>query len=458
MGSGLSGLVRSIRNRVDGLRNRGKKEERTPEEGTKAIRLSEEARILLSSLCEALGPRPAASVSSRRAARHIAAEMEKRVSDVTLTGGRIYPESGKGMLLFSYIFLLVSFILTLIGLPYLAVAAIALYLAALYGEIAGNGGWLRRFMRTSEATSVHAVIEPEEDVKQTLVFSSHHDSAKIEEKKDGLFWKMASWRLLQPAAFAVMSAAAVLSFLFEIFGGVFWRVNLPSVPVLLLLLLSLAASSLSFSTFRFSGEEYSPGAGDNLSGVAVAITLLDHFSREKKEGRGLRNTRLVFVSFDGEECGRSGSRLWFRDNAYLLENAAVLNFDGLYREDDLVFLSRDGNGVVLLSEALASRCSAIALAMGYRIPVGRIGLLGGETDAASAAGYAEAVTLTAMAPGTETPAHTADDTPDKVSEEALSRAIAVAVRLACDMDGVPESKGDDIPLLSSERKYRLSKY
>ena len=124
-----------------------------------------------------------------------------------------------------------------------------------------------------------------------------------------------------------------------------------------------------------------------------------------------------------------------------------------------MFLSRDGNGFIPLSESLASRCSSIASSMGYRIPVGRIGVFGGETDAASAADASlEAVTLTAMAPGTHTPAHSMDDTADKVSEEALSRAIAIAIRLAEEIDGKKEEREEEPALLSAERKYKLSRY
>ena len=97
--------------------------------------------------------------------------------------------------------------------------------------------------------------------------------------------------------------------------------------------------------------------------------------------------------------------------------------------------------------------------MGYRIPVGRIGIFGGETDAASAASASlEAVTLTAMAPGIQTPAHSADDTVDKVSEEALSRAIAIAIRLAGEIDGKRQEGAEESALLSPDRKYKLSRY
>ena len=459
MGFGLRNLAKAVREKIDSLGRKGQEEERSIEEGTKAVRLSDQALSLLNTLSSELGPRPAASPDSRRAARRIGSEMERSEKDVVLTTARVYPRAARGMLLFSYLFLLLSSMLTLVGLPYLSLLLIGAYILALYGEIKGDGGWLRCFMRSDEATNVHAVIEPEGDVRATLVFSAHHDCAMIRRKGEGRIGRIASSAYLQPASFALMALSSLISLVAEIAGGVFWGFNFPTIPVIILQLVSIAASALSFSYINLGDEEYSPGAGDDLSGVSVVTTLLSHFSKEKREGHALRGTRLVFVSFDGEECGRCGSRIWYHDNAYLVENGYNLNFDGLYGEEDLVFLSRDGNGFIPLSESLASRCSSIASSMGYRIPVGRIGVFGGETDAASAADASlEAVTLTAMAPGTLTPAHSMDDTADKVSEEALSRAIAIAIRLAEEIDGKKEEREEEPALLSAERKYKLSRY
>ena len=454
---GFKDFAKGIRGKIGQLR-RKPEEVRTPEDGMRSVKLSEEAMSILEILSSELGARPAASAESRRAARRIAAEMEKHTDDVTLTSGRIYPSVGRSMVFFSYLFYLASSIFLLSGLPYLSLAVIACYLYALYGEIARGRGWLRMLMGTDEAANVHAVIEPEGEAEHTIIFSAHHDSAPVSKEKDGLFWKISSWKPLQLLSFSLLSVTALISFISEIVRGVFWRFNLPPWPLAVLLALASCGSALSFASFDRKAPEYSPGAGDDLSGVAAVIALLSHFSRESSAGRGLKRTRLVFASFDGEECGTAGSRLWYRDNAYLLVDPVNLNFDGLYSEDDLVFLSSDGNGLVSLSSSLASRCSSIASSMGYRIPVGRLGFLGGETDAASAAlSSIEATTLSGMAPGTETPAHTAGDTPDKVSEEALSRAIAVAIRLASDIDG-REEKADEPSLLLGDRKYKLSRY
>ena len=194
--------------------------------------------------------------------------------------------------------------------------------------------------------------------------------------------------------------------------------------------------------------------------MSVVVEILRYFSDRKRRGKGLRHIRLVFASFDGEECGVQGSDAWFRENGKLLHNAKVVNFDGLYNVDNLVFLTQDGNGLVPLSSALAAKCAEIAHSMGYRIETGKLGIMAGETDAASAAknGY-KATTLTSMRPEVKTPAHTPDDTPDKVEKDALAAAISIGIKLVEleDLEWLRDKNEEPVQFLNQEKKYRLTK-
>ena len=455
----LKGIFRDIKKKVGELTRKVKTEENPVEEGAKTVRLSDEAYALLQTLAKELGPRASASSSSRISARKIATEMGKDGEDVTMTGGRVYPSVVKDMIFFSYILTLLVILFTFIGMSYISVILIALYLYSLYAEVVKGNGWLRKFMKADDAANVHSVLEPKEHVVRTVIFSAHHDSAHIKEERKGIFWKIAGSKYLQIGALSLAAFVSVVMLVIELADSILARPGIAPLLVSMFLFIALAASVISFIAFVGKDEEISLGAGDNLSGVAVVLTLLSYFAKEKREGRGLKHTRLVFVSFDGEECGAAGSKLWYRDNSHLFVNASNLNFDGIYKEDYLVFLSTDGNGLIPLSPALASRCSNIAAAMGYKIPVGRLGLFGGETDAASAARFGiNATTLTGMAPGSENPAHSREDTPDKVSDEALGRAIAIGIRLAVSEDEKESEKNEAEKILEEGRRYKLSRY
>ena len=438
------------------------KKEKAPEkesvESVKAPKLSDEAYDLLVRLYEELGPRPAASAASRNAARKIGNIFETFSEDVTVTTGRIIPRLLRWMRLSMAIAASLAFLFAIIGLPYLSLAISIFFIISSVNELGMKKNPLRSFFPTDDAANVHAVIEPDGDVERTIIFSAHHDTAAVKEKDvEDLLSKLN----LQTGviSYICFNAIVLVQIIVEIVQKRFFSFNFPFWPVAILLFLFFTVTIVSLVRTLHPDEEFTSGVGDNLSGVSVVATLGKYFASEKKQGRGCRTTRLVFVSFDGEECGAEGSSIWYRDNSHILLNPVNLNFDGLYSPENLAFLSSDGNGFVSLSASLASKCSLLSSGMGYNVKVGKLGFLGGCTDAVSAAvNGIKATTLTSMADGKESFSHTDEDKPENVSSEALSVAMSVAIKLVEDMD--KEDEKDDIHtgLLDNGRKYRLSRY
>ena len=429
-----------------------------PAESVKAPKLSEEAYSLLQKLYEELGPRAAATPESRSAARRIGEIFGAFADEVTITSGRIIPHLYRYML-FSVMFSsLLIFIFTVVGLPIISIAVALLCIFSVISELRMKTNLLRRFFPTGEVANVHGVIDPEGPVEHTVVLSAHHDTAaESKTEKEGFLSKLSIQT--GAAGFVFIVILSAIELVAEAVSGRIPGLGLPHWSMVLLLLLALAFTLVSIYAVIASEGAHTRGAGDNLSGVAVIATLCRYFSARRKEGKGLSTTRLVFVSFDGEECGAAGSAVWYHDNSHILINPVNINFDGLYNEEDLAFLSSDGNGFVPLSASLASRCSLLSIEMGYGIQTGKLGLLGGSTDAASAAAAGiDATTLTSMAKNRETPAHTEEDTPDKVSQEALSMAMSVAIKLINEIDSKDEEEEAAPSILDSGRKYRLSRY
>lgn len=443
--------------------NIGKKNDKKPEDNERpetliASGLAADAHRIIEDLTCELGPRPAATKESRKAARRIASIFEKYSDDVTITSARLYPSINKGFLLVLIPFLFLMLLFIMFKLPYLSILLAAVYSYGIAREIKKEHSFLRKFLSTNEGANVHAVIEPSDAVLRTIIFSAHHDSAEIVEKRKGFNLHTILSVYIPGISFAFMTAVAIAEFL-----SMLLRLNMlpgaASLPFIVLSAIPLLAASVSVLMYYRVGSEYSPGSGDNLSGLSVVIELLRYFSFKKEKGNGLNNTRLIFASFDGEECGAQGSAAWFNDNSYLLIDPKMLNFDGLYKVSELAFLTQDGNGLMPLDGKLAAKCSSLAAMMGHIIPTGRLGMLGGETDAVSAArANIPATTLTSMKPELATPAHSAADTPDKIETGALEIAIAIGAKLAEDEDSTElKVEEESVSFLDDGKKYRLTK-
>lgn len=123
----------------------------------------------------------------------------------------------------------------------------------------------------------------------------------------------------------------------------------------------------------------------------------------------------------------------------------MLNFDAIFSAERLVFLERDANATQVLSKTLARKCVNIARSMGYDASSLSIPILGGATDAASAARIGlEATTLTASS-WSDGVYHTKEDTLEAIEPESVERAIGIAIRLArlLDQDSLWD---DDLPI------------
>ncbi len=421
--------------------------------------LSDDARILLEELYSELGARPAATKESRRAARRIATILEQYTDDVTITSARIYTSVFKALIISLLCVSPIISIATIFNIPILALSISTIWLVSLIMQLKKKKNIFKAIMPSDEAANVHGILEPDDIVEETIVFTAHHDTAPENKAQKTFSLRYFTLYYLPALGFLILILTIISEFFYDIFRSSFVP-SMALVPFICFSVVGLLLTYAPVACIKTIGKDYVSGAGDNLSGVSVVVEILRYFSALKKRGNGLKHTRLVFASFDGEECGAQGSYAWFKDNSKILCNARVVNFDGLYKCDDLVFLTQDGNGLVPLSAALASKCAEIAHLMGYKIDTGKLGIMAGETDAMSAAknGY-KATTLTSMRPEVKTPAHTSDDTPDKVEKDALAASILIGIKLAEleDSKWLKDKNDESVQFLDQNKRYKLTK-
>ena len=196
-----------------------------------------------------------------------------------------------------------------------------------------------------------------------------------------------------------------------------------------------------FTKFFLFTRNVSPGAGDNLIASSMLLELAEHFHDPARPGGSiLEHIRLVFASFDAEESGLRGSRAWVSEHRAMLQAlpTTTLNMDSIYRLEDLQFLVSDLNNHIKLDPALAEHCVRIANNLGYPARTVRMRFGGGATDAAELAkAGVSATTMIAMSTRLVRDGlvyHTMQDTVDAIEPGAVSACLAVAEKLALDLD------------------------
>jgi hypothetical protein len=294
------------------------------------------------------------------------------------------------------------------------------------------------FYPKRESTNVFGSIEPTGKVEQQIIISAHHDSAHVFnllEKNPSNYVAKVNFGFGTIIALLPLSLLLVL---FEHFGMLpYW---LPWVIIAILVI--CASFSLPALWFFFDAKKGTPGAGDNMICVAIAAEVGKYFSKKKKAGEGLKNTRLIIASWDAEECGLRGARHYVNTHHNQLKKVATYNFnlECMYDYKKLHLMDSDLNGFVRLSEKMNTKITSVAASLGYDIPIQSFPLLAGGTDAAEFAKKdIHAITLAAMdwtKKDEKTAYHTTRDTIDAVDAEAVKRSIEIACAYIRTMDNL----------------------
>lgn len=284
------------------------------------------------------------------------------------------------------------------------------------------------FYPAKKGKNVIGILEPENEATQQIIISGHHDSARI----FNFFIHQPSWYPIRVmggiGSVVLLMVSAWISALLQMgsrtlpgwFNIIYWVLT-----ALLALVLQL---------WFFASNKGTPGAGDNLIASAAAVETGRYFADLRKQGKGLKNTRLILASWDAEEAGLRGARAYA--TAHKKDFAAIptwnFNVDCPYSADSLFFLTSDINGSVKLSESMAGECRDICIDLGFAAEIKPIEFLTGGTDAAELAKKGvQATTLMGMPWENSSRAlvyHTPEDTPENIEEKAIEAVLLIARR------------------------------
>ncbi|MCX8123701.1 MAG: M28 family peptidase [Spirochaetes bacterium] len=377
------------------------------------------AFTIVKTIIDNIGPRPSCSEHSHLTARIFFYLYKAYCHSVQLQSFITHPHAFLGFL-------------TLV--PWLYIAAvifllIKLYIVAAFIFTLANSIAIRQFILYKATfdflytpqTGYNAIgmINPKKEVRQQIIISGHHDSAY-------------EFRFMRttPRLYRIRVASIILSMVGSLILA--WLIvinrysyNLHTVHAIFMVVIILLGI-LNMQMLFFKSNRATPGAGDNLIASAITVVLAKFYSNYRPH-----YTRLIFASFDGEECGLKGSKAFANEYKKLIGCMPTyhLNIDSLYRPELIKFLTSDVNGFVTLSEEFAKTCVATAHSKGYAASTFAMYPGTGATDAAPLAqAGARATTLIALPTEVEkqhSVYHTMNDTVENIHADVVKAAIEI---------------------------------
>jgi len=278
---------------------------------------------------------------------------------------------------------------------------------------------------TCESKNVIGTINPRNEVKKTVIFSAHHDSAF--EFNTFYYLKRFGQIIINIGylGVAIMFIAIILKLIFFILSieqsilflvfGIFFIAFIPIILVYIFF------------------HSYKPvlGAFDNLSGVAVLLGIAKFlFENKNNEDIFPRRTRVHFISFAGEEAGLRGSKRYVKTHydELVSSQARVVNMDSIAKKDFIVVHNKE-SGIGAKHDPLVFE-PILDIAINLSLNVKLLPLPFGATDGASfSKKNIPAVAIGGLNLKEELAPyyHTRYDTPDVVDKEALGQFAQICV-------------------------------
>lgn len=281
--------------------------------------------------------------------------------------------------------------------------------------------------RRHSSLNVFASLEPWESPHQTIILSGHMDSTP-----EFIWW----YRLGQlSASWMVLSGALLILWPFHLLIAGLGHIPFSGLHLLFSGVLYGVAAVGGLQFVCIHGRSVVPGAQDNLSGVACALSVFEGVARQGP----LRRSRLVVASFGAEETGLRGSRYFVRQVRHHFPQGQIINInlDGILLSQHLNFITAEPSIWIRHHKGLIQRVMNSFREVGIKTGLGP--LLIGATDGASfaRAGY-PSLTLVGLPLDRLHPTyHTRRDTLEKLDEQTLTLVCRGLLKAINDLDDNP---------------------
>ena len=264
--------------------------------------------------------------------------------------------------------------------------------------------------------NVEAHLQPRGKSRQKAVLLAHLDTNRCR-----LVWQSHAVRKIQPMTWLTLAVPVCISMLYlvgTLLGGPTW-----------LWWLSLPFAAYEFATIITlildDRTPYSPGAHDNAASIAVALEVAARLSSAP-----LENTEVWFVFEGAEETDHTGAIDLLSRHGAELREASFIGLEGV-GSGEIVYLTRQG---ICTSYGPTSELLAVVERVVSKHPELEFRpaqmLVEDDVRTLRERGY-HAIGIAGRDPQTGVLPywHRPDDTPDKVSDGTMHRAVKIV--LAC---------------------------
>jgi len=387
-------------------------------------------KAFVAHVIETIGPRLSGSPQEAQAARLIAERLKPVSDEVTVEQVPMHIGVSSALTTLLVAGVCVAAIVYWF-VPLLAVVSILVTLVVLYLSRPMGKDVIDFLFPKGSTQNVIAKLYPAGEARQRVIFSGHHDS-NVRMPLLNPPWKRHAYTIQQVATagtiwLALLSLAKAVaqftgwSFLWV--GSGRWAAgDWLFLPALVAVGAAILMRQLTVTHTAV------PGAGDNLTAVAVVLRLMEILSAQRPQ-----HTEVWGVSFGAEEVGAKGSRAFATERRSELQGTYVVNLETL-GAGQLAIIERETSVMGRHAPEVVELLQRAGQRTGVDLPT--VTIKTGDTDATSFSRLGLwAATLFGM---DETELfvhwHTLEDNVENVSPDHLQRALDVCLAVVEELE------------------------
>lgn len=278
---------------------------------------------------------------------------------------------------------------------------------------------------TKKSKNIIGTINPTSEVKNTIIFSAHHDSAF--EFNTFYYLKRFGQIIINVGYLGVV--IILVGILLKL---IFYLLSIEFLILFIVFgIIFLIFTPIIFIYMFFHSYKPVPGAMDNLSSVSVVLGIGKYLAENKNNNEIYpKHTKIHLISFAGEESGLRGAKRYVRAHYdELVESRAkIVNMDGISKKDQIVIHNKESGIGAKHDPEIYERLLKIANDLNIKATVSALPF--GATDGAAFSKKNISATSVGGLNLKEELApfyHTRLDTPEVVEKEALGQVLQICI-------------------------------